>query len=98
MSRPIALIFGSGPNVGFATVRTFLNNGYRVVQTSRSVKKLQNGAPADDDDHKALECDVNDSASISRTFETVRAAWGHPSVVVYNGSCPQSRNCMASDD
>ncbi|KAF2162038.1 hypothetical protein M409DRAFT_58499 [Zasmidium cellare ATCC 36951] len=86
MSKPIALIFGSGPNVGYATVRTFLSNGYRVVQTSRSVKKLQDGAFTDDDDHKALECDVNDTASISRTFETVRAAWGQPSVIVYNAA------------
>jgi hypothetical protein len=52
--------------------------------TSRSLKNTEN----DSDTAMALECDLADPTGVEKVFETVRGAWGEPSVVVYNGMKP----------
>jgi NAD(P)-dependent dehydrogenase (short-subunit alcohol dehydrogenase family) len=80
MSKPIALILGSGANLGHHVAGRFRTEGYRVATVSRS-KSTAN----DDETSLSLTCDLADPREVETVFATVRKAWGEPSVVVYNG-------------
>lgn len=77
---PIALIFGTGKNVGAAVVKAFSAKGYKIATVSRT-------ATVDTTDARLhIPADLADPESISTVFEAVRKQLGHPSVVIYNGS------------
>jgi NAD(P)-dependent dehydrogenase (short-subunit alcohol dehydrogenase family) len=84
MSDPITLILGSGAGLGSHLASRLRSEGYRVATVSRSLKNTEN----DSDTAMALECDLADPTGVEKVFETVRGAWGEPSVVVYNGMKP----------
>ncbi|PPJ56561.1 hypothetical protein CBER1_03887 [Cercospora berteroae] len=79
MSRPILLIFGSGKNVGAATIKTFLANKYRVAQATRSAKSEDST-----DDVLQLPRDVTQPETVNAAFATLRKTWGEPNVVLFN--------------
>lgn len=79
-SQPVLLLIGSGANIGASTVRTFLANGYKVAQASRSAKSAESTA---DNLHVAL--DITRPDTVTEAFKTVRQKLGEPSVVIYNG-------------
>jgi NAD(P)-dependent dehydrogenase (short-subunit alcohol dehydrogenase family) len=80
MSKPIALILGSGANLGSHVASRFRSDGYRVATVSRS-----KSAEKDEESSLALTCDLADPKEVETVFATVRKTWGEPSVVVYNG-------------
>jgi NAD(P)-dependent dehydrogenase (short-subunit alcohol dehydrogenase family) len=80
MSIPVAIILGSGANLGHHVAGRFRSEGYRVATVSRS-KSTEN----DDETSLSLTCDLADPREVETVFATVRKAWGEPSVVVYNG-------------
>ena len=84
MSGRIALILGSGAGLGSHVASRFRSEGYRVATVSRSLKDAED----DGETAMALECDLADPIGVEKVFEKVRAAWGEPSVVVYNGMLP----------
>ena len=79
-SKPVLFLIGSGANIGASTVKTFLANGYKVAQASRSAKSADS---TQDNLHVAL--DITKPDTITEAFQTVRQKLGEPSVVIYNG-------------
>jgi NAD(P)-dependent dehydrogenase (short-subunit alcohol dehydrogenase family) len=77
---PVALIFGAGPGVGHHVSQAFRGKGYKVGIASRSLKAENSTA-----DELHIPTDCSDPDAIVRAFDQVRAKYGHPSVVVYNG-------------
>jgi NAD(P)-dependent dehydrogenase (short-subunit alcohol dehydrogenase family) len=84
MSDRIALILGSGAGLGSHVASRLRSEGYRVATVSRSLKDAENNS----DTAMALECDLADPTGVEKVFEKVRAAWGEPSMVIYNGMEP----------
>jgi NAD(P)-dependent dehydrogenase (short-subunit alcohol dehydrogenase family) len=81
MSKPIALILGSGANLGSRVADRLRSDGYRVATVSRSKATDKD----DEEDALTLKADFADPKEVKSVFATVREVWGEPSVVVYNG-------------
>ena len=78
-AKPLALVTGVGPGTGTATVRRFVDGGYRVAMLARDASRLEalaNEIP----DTIAVPCDVTDQQALARAIEQV----GPPKVVVHN--------------
>ncbi|KAK5111632.1 hypothetical protein LTR85_011810 [Meristemomyces frigidus] len=81
MSKPIALIFGAGKNIGAATAQAFKTNGFRIAQVARSLDPT-----GSNDEDLYLIADLAHTGAVSEAFASVRKSWGEPSVVVYNAA------------
>ena len=80
---PVCAVVGIGPGNGAAFARRFTADGFAVALIARSPSLSQQ--LAQELPHaRAYECDVGDAASVSRTFEAIRADLGDPEVVVFN--------------
>lgn len=77
---PIALILGSGPNIGQHVAQAFSAKGYKIVLASRSPKSVDKVS-----DQVHITSDLSDPSSVAKVFEQVKALGNPPSVVVYNG-------------
>lgn len=83
-TTPIALILGSGPNVGRSVAQALAAKGYKIAVASR---KLKEGDSIKDQVH--IASDLSDPNSVVNVFSKVKELLGIPSVVVYNGNkCP----------
>lgn len=80
-SQKVALILGSGPNIGQSVSRAFAAKGYKVALASRSVKAEDNN-----DDQINFQVDLSNPPTVSELFAKVKDTVGIPSVVVYNGT------------
>ena len=76
----IVLILGSGPNVGQHVARAFAAKGYKIALASRKLKEEDNTA-----EQVNISSDLSDPKSVAEVFSRVKALWGVPSVVIYNG-------------
>jgi NAD(P)-dependent dehydrogenase (short-subunit alcohol dehydrogenase family) len=83
MGKPIALVLGSGANLGSHVASRLRSDGYRVATVSRS-----KASDKDEENLLTLKGDFADPKEVGTVFATVRKAWGEPSVVVYNGTSP----------
>lgn len=79
-SSRVALILGSGPNVGAHVAERFNAAGYEVAVVSRSGKHPDPKTVA-----LTIKADLVDPAAVREAFEEVRAKLGEPNVVIYNG-------------
>lgn len=79
-TAPVALILGSGPNVGLHVAKSLSAKGYKIATVSRTAK-THDGEP----DQAKFEADLSQPGSIADVFAKVRATVGIPSVVIYNG-------------
>lgn len=78
-SKPLALVTGVGPGTGAATVRRFVEGGYRVAMLARDADRLS--ALQEEIPHTvAVPCDVADPAALAKAIAEV----GSPKVVVHN--------------
>ena len=82
-ASPIILILGYGPNVGRHVAQAFTAKGYRVAVTSRNAKETDNTS-----NQIHIPSNFSNPESIANIFSKVEAAFGLPSVVVYNGTAP----------
>lgn len=81
---PVILILGAGGNIGHHVARAFAARGYKVALAARSLKE-EESTP----DRLNIRSDLSDPNSVVQAFAKVKAAFGLPSVVVYNGNrCP----------
>jgi NAD(P)-dependent dehydrogenase (short-subunit alcohol dehydrogenase family) len=80
MTDHIALIIGAGAKVGHSVAEAFKATGYKVALASRSQDPETSTST---ELHIPTDC-VNPD-DIVKAFEKVRALWGTPQVVVYNG-------------
>lgn len=86
-SDRVALILGSGPNVGSHVAQHFASAGYKVAVVSRSGKH-----PDPNLVDLTIVADLVDPTAVRNAFEEARAKLGEPSVVNYNGKgVPLSR-------
>ncbi|KAF2675329.1 putative short chain type dehydrogenase [Microthyrium microscopicum] len=87
---PVVLILGAGSNVGQAVARTFASNGYKVALAARSLKE------ADSTDNQLnIPSDFSKTDDVVNAFTKTKAAFGIPSVVIYNAS---AGNFTPADD
>ncbi|PYH49587.1 SDR family NAD(P)-dependent oxidoreductase [Aspergillus saccharolyticus JOP 1030-1] len=76
---PVVLILGAGRNIGQHTAQHFEAKGYRVALVARNIN-------TDDSTETRLhiQCDLSDPNALHDVFSRVNAAFGVPSVVIYN--------------
>jgi NAD(P)-dependent dehydrogenase (short-subunit alcohol dehydrogenase family) len=86
-SKPIALIFGFGKNVGTGVAKAFSAKGYKIATVSRSTSPSSTSLG-----YLHIQGDLSDPTSISSIFSTVRKELGQPSVVIYNGASNSHMN------
>ncbi|KAJ5675127.1 uncharacterized protein N7477_005061 [Penicillium maclennaniae] len=80
MGDKVALIFGYGPNVGFAIADSLALHGYKVAVVSRS-EHLSDAAK----NNLQIQAGLSVPSSVENIFTRVIGELGHPTVVVYNG-------------
>lgn len=83
MSSLVALVLGAGPNAGQGIARNLAAKGYKLALVSRSAKEEDST-----DSELRIAADLSDPTSIPGVFAKVKAKFGIPSVVVYNGNHP----------
>lgn len=79
-TSPILLILGAGSNVGQTVAKTFAAKGYKVALAARKLNESDSTQ-----DTLNIQSDFSDPSSVTTVFEKVKAKFGVPSVVVYNG-------------
>jgi NAD(P)-dependent dehydrogenase (short-subunit alcohol dehydrogenase family) len=79
-TSPIVLILGAGANIGQAVARTFASRGYKVGLAARSVKEADST-----ESQLHIPADFSKTQDVVNAFDSVKKAFGVPSVVVYNG-------------
>ena len=77
---PVVLILGAGSNIGQHVARAFASKGYKVALAARRLKEADSTA-----DQINISSDLSDPNSVVSVFEKVKASFGAPSVVIYNG-------------
>ena len=92
---PVGLRWG----VGGAVAQRFAHEGFQTVITSRRSENAEGLKSAIDEaggTSAIVELDLTSDTSISEAFETVRAQFGDPDVLVYNawtvGICRRKRS------
>ncbi|KAJ7619559.1 hypothetical protein FB45DRAFT_871694 [Roridomyces roridus] len=82
MSRLIAFIIGSGPNIGQHTSAALKAKGYQVALGSRKpvVEQVKK------DGYFPVALDITRPETIKEAFASVNKELGPPSVVIFNGS------------
>lgn len=87
MSKPIAVIVGSGPGVSAAVARKFGGEGFAIALVARTrssldtqVAHLQNAGI----EAQGFVADVTEIASLETAFDSIESDLGHPQVLVYN--------------
>ncbi|WWC89656.1 uncharacterized protein L201_004581 [Kwoniella dendrophila CBS 6074] len=81
----IALILGTGANIGQATVNNYKNSGYRVATVSRTAQPTTDTTEKNSIVH--FTADFADPSSIEPIFDQVQTHFGAaPDVVIYNAA------------
>lgn len=76
--RKVAVVTGASQGIGAGIVKAFLERGYRVVATSRSIK------PSTNPDVLAVAGDIGDPATGPRVIEAALKAFGRVDTLVNN--------------
>jgi NAD(P)-dependent dehydrogenase (short-subunit alcohol dehydrogenase family) len=81
-SKPVALIFGAGVNIGTALIKEFTKAGYRVAAVSRNTTAADAAGA-----HFSTSADLSNPSSIPTIFTRVRDEFNtFPSVIVWNAA------------
>ncbi|KAH8700948.1 hypothetical protein BGW36DRAFT_425747 [Talaromyces proteolyticus] len=80
-SSPVVLIFGAGSNIGSHVARAFAAKNYKVALVARKLKEAESTP-----DQLHIQGDLSDPSAVIDAFAKVKAAFGLPSVVVYNAA------------
>lgn len=78
---PVALILGSGPNIGRHVAQSFAAKGYKIALVSRKAKEEDNVAGS----LINISSDFSKPENLVDVFAQVKERLGVPSVVIYNG-------------
>jgi NAD(P)-dependent dehydrogenase (short-subunit alcohol dehydrogenase family) len=87
--RPVALILGSGPRLGYALMRHFASNNYRVVGARRN---LEDAEKLVEEGILLVNCELGNGHEIDALWPMIEEKLGQPpSVVIFEGKNePQS--------
>lgn len=77
-SRKVAVVTGASQGIGAGLVEAFLQQGYRVVATSRSIK------PSDNPDVLTVAGDIGDPETGKRIIDEALATFGRVDTLVNN--------------
>lgn len=94
-AKPILLLFGYGPRTGKFIADKFVQAGYRVAATGRSLKD----GPVDEG-FLNIKADLADPAVVLEVYEKTQAYFkAAPNVVIYNGlaACTQYINLVSTN-
>ena len=87
LNNKVAYITGGSKGIGYGIAQTLLNQGMRVVITSRTLKAAQEAASSLSKDNSrvlALESDVSSLASEKKTVQHIIDTFGQLDVLVAN--------------
>lgn len=73
----VVFILGSGPRIGTAVAKRFLQEGYKVAIGKRTTDAVLEGV-------LTVKLDVASNESVAQAFREVEEKLGFPNVVVYN--------------
>ena len=76
----VLLVLGSGGRVGASVAKLFAQNGYKVAIAARRLKDAVN-----DEGQLEIQADVSKAESVEAAFDKIKAEFGIPNIVVYNG-------------
>jgi NAD(P)-dependent dehydrogenase (short-subunit alcohol dehydrogenase family) len=96
--KPVAVVVGVGPGLGFALVERFARAGMAVAMAARQVdrlEKLLQERPVDG--ARVYACDAADRAQVDRLFEQVRSEVGMPELVAFNAGTFQPGSVLEID-
>jgi NAD(P)-dependent dehydrogenase (short-subunit alcohol dehydrogenase family) len=79
----IAVVVGVGPGNGIALAKRFARGGYRVALLARDGRRMAAEA-RELDGARGYACDVSDSASVDRAFQSVRSNMGEVDALLFN--------------
>ncbi len=79
--RKVAIVTGAGRGIGIAMVRTLLEEGVKVLATSRNIDSLKD---IDDENLIAMSADLLDSASFEKIVSVCAEAFGGVDIVINN--------------
>lgn len=81
--KPLALILGGGPRIGWSVATKLAAEGYKVALGSRNPDTSR----CTEADILPVSVNVSDTTSVTNAFSTVKTTLGRvPSVVVYNAA------------
>jgi NAD(P)-dependent dehydrogenase (short-subunit alcohol dehydrogenase family) len=89
MTKPLIVVVGAGPGVGFAVAKKFGAQGFRVVLVSRNQEKLNLSAEelrGEGIEASGVSADASDTASLQAAFNRIKRDFGSPDVLVYNAA------------
>jgi NAD(P)-dependent dehydrogenase (short-subunit alcohol dehydrogenase family) len=82
-NRPVALVLGSGPRLGYALLRHFASHGYRAVGARRN---LEDAESLSKEGILLLSCEIAHKDEIDQLWPTIEEKLGQPpSVVIFEG-------------
>lgn len=84
MSPPVALVTGAADGIGWATARTFAQNGYRVALADLRADAALARAAELGPEHIGLACDVASQSDARRTLADVATRFGRLDALVNN--------------
>lgn len=90
-NNKVAVVTGASSGIGVAIVKTFLNNGLRVIGLARRLERVED-IKKDLPKHlqtklTALNCDVADVQSVNEAFDKIIAHFGGVDILVNNAGC-----------
>lgn len=81
--RPLAIVTGVGPGIGWSIARRFANGGFRVAMLARDSERLNDFA-RQLPHSVARTVDVSDAAALIGVLAGLQEEFGAPKVVVHN--------------
>ena len=83
-SKPVCLVVGGGPGIGYSVARKWAANGYQVVLTKRGALNQQELERDCCKGVVALQADVTDEKRMKEVVEEVESKYGPIQTLVYN--------------
>ncbi|BAV08833.1 NADP-dependent 3-hydroxy acid dehydrogenase YdfG [Filimonas lacunae] len=84
MNKQIWLVTGASKGLGLTLVKRLLQQGYKVIATSRNAADLQKAAGAQSEQFLPLVMDITNEDSVRKGIETAVAQFGGIDVIVNN--------------
>lgn len=81
MNKPVVVIGGVGPTLGFALCNALTSQGYYVVSLSRSEMPVQQGL---NQDITHIKCDLMNENELFTTIRNIEENLGHISTYIHN--------------
>lgn len=96
--KKVAIVTGGGSGLGLATAQKFVEEGYIVIITGRTVEKLHAAAASLGPDCKPTPFDMNDIKAIPNLIQNTVDAYGGIDVLVNNAGINRKKSMLEVSD